>query len=195
MTEGGSPPPCARQPDPAGLPVEDLALTGVLPVGKVVTIRGEVPADEVEAGDIIIVLARAGYGPVQRVIETMVDLARRPDAAPVLVTEGAFDRFAPNRTTILAPQCLIGFEDWLVPAAALVNGRSIRQLPAAGYVRYLQFEMGQHDMFVVDGLRIASLSRGTALCRPEMTDRAELDRLCMRIVERIPTLEASGLLP
>jgi len=46
------------------LPVEDLALTGMLPVGKVVTIRGEVPADEVEAGDIIIVLARAGYGPV-----------------------------------------------------------------------------------------------------------------------------------
>ncbi len=125
----------------------------------------------------------------------MVDLARRPDAAPVLVIKGAFDRFAPNRTTILAPQCLIGFDGWLVPAAALVNGRSIRQLPAAGYVRYLQFEMGQHDMFVADGLRIASLSPGMTLCRPEMTDRAELDRLRMRIIERIPTLEASGLLP
>lgn len=195
MNEGRVPPPCNRQSAPSGQPLEDLALTGLLPVSKVVTMRGELPAEEVEAGDIIIVMATVGYSPVQRAIETMVDLTRRPDAAPILIAGGAFDRFSPSRTTILAPQSLIGVENWLVPASTLVNDRSIRQLPATGYVRYLQFEMGHHDMFVADGLRVGSLSRGMKLCRPLLTNGILLDGLRTRIVERIPVSEASGRLP
>lgn len=195
MNEGGLPPPCTRQFAPSGRSPEDLALTGLLPVSKIVTIRGELPADEVEAGDIIIVMARVGYSPVQRVVETIVDLTRRPDAAPILISEGAFDRFSPSRTAILAPQSLIGVENWLVPASALVNDRSIRRLPASGYMRYLQFEMGHHDMFVADGLRIASLSRGMELCRPQLSGGILLDGLRSRIAERIPSLETSGRLP
>jgi hypothetical protein len=195
MNEGRVPPPCTRQQGPSGQSLEDLALTGLLPVGKVVTMRGELPAEKIEAGDIIVVMATIGYSPVQRAIETMVDLTRRPDAAPLLIVEGAFGRFSPNRTTILAPQSLIGVENWLVPASTLVNARSIRQLPAAGYIRYLQFEMGHHDMFVADGLRVGSLSRGMTLCRPLLTNGLLLDGLRTRIAERIPVLEASGRLP
>lgn len=177
------------------LPSEDAALAGLLPTSMVVTIRGERPADELEAGEIVIVLARAGYGPVQRVIETIVDLGRRPDAAPVLITEGALDRFSPNRTTVLAPQSLIGLDDWLIPAAALVNGRSIRRLPASGFVRYVQLEMGQHDMVVADGVRVASLRRAEEPCRPLLAEGPALEALRERILQRIPSLEAAGLLP
>ena len=194
MNEGHIPPPCTRKPATAESPLEDLALTGLLPVGMIVTIRGELSADELEAGDIVMVLARPGYSPVQRVVETMVDLTRRPDAAPVLITEGAIDRLSPCRTTILGPQSLIGVDDRLVAVADLLNGRSIRRLPAAGYVRYLQFEMGQHEMLIADGLRVGSLSRGMALCWPQISDRADLDLLRARITDRIPALEAAGLL-
>lgn len=195
MIEVPRSPSLASQTATVGVTPEDPALTGLLPMGMIVTIRGERPADELGAGDIVVVLARAGYSPVQRVLETMVDLGRRPDAAPVLIAEGAFDRFSPNRRTVLAPQCLIGVDDWLVPAAALVNGRSIRRLPAAGYVQYLQFEMGQHDILIADGLRIASLRRGMKPCRPLLTDGARLDTIRARIAGRIPALEAAGMLP
>jgi hypothetical protein len=195
MNEGPTSPSASRLWAEAPPFPEDPALTGLLPTNRIVTIRGERPADEVEAGDIVVVLARAGYGPVQRVYECMVDLARRPDAAPVLIVEGAFDRFSPSRTTVVAPQGLIGIDDWLVPAAALVNGHTVRQLPALGYVRYLQFEMGQHDMLVADGLRVASLRQGSASCRPILAQGAALEALRDRIEARIPALDAAGLLP
>lgn len=194
MDEGQGAPACIRKPAPTEAWSEDLALTGLLPVGRIVTIRGELAADTVEAGDIVMVLVRPGYRPVQRVVEILVDLARRPDAAPVLMTKDAIDRFSPTRTTVLAPQCLVGLDDRLVPAADLVNGRSIRRLPAVGYIRYLQFEMEEHELLVADGLRVACLSRGMGLCRPLIAGGADLDQLRARIAERIPALEASGLL-
>lgn len=195
MTHRPDAPPWPRplaEPQPMA---EDLALTGLLPTSMVVTIRGEREADALEAGDIVVVLARAGYSPVQRVVETVVDLAIRPDAAPVLITAAAFDRFSPSRNTVIAPQTLVGVDDWLVPAAALVNGRSIRAQPMLGVVRYLQIEMGQHDMIVADGLRTGTLRRGAPLCRPLLIDPATLDMVRARIANRIPALEAAGLLP
>ncbi|MBR0683231.1 hypothetical protein GXW74_22280 [Roseomonas eburnea] len=195
MTQGYLPSPEPRRPAMSEPPSEDTTFTGLLPTSLVVTIRGERPADELEAGEIVIVLARAGYSPVQRVTETIVDLARRPEAAPVLVTEGALDRFSPSRTTVLAPQSLLGLDDWLIPAEALVNGRSIRRLPASGLVRYVQLEMGQHDMIVADGVRVASLRRGEEPCRPLLGPGPTLDALRERILRRIPSLEAAGLLP
>ena len=174
---------------------EDPALSGLLPTAMVVTIRGERQAEELEAGDIVVVLGRAGYSPVQRVVETAVDLTVRPDAAPVLIAAAAFDRFSPSRDTVIAPQTLVGVDDWLVPAAALANGRSIRILPLSGVVRYMQIEMGQHDMIVSDGLRTGTLARGTAYCRPLLSDPVTLDLLRTRLAQRIPALEQAGLLP
>lgn len=195
MTEACRPPSCPEESPSGERPCEDPALVGLLPSAMVVTIRGERAADEIEAGEIVVVLASAGYAPVQRVTESMVDLARRPEAAPVLVMKGAFDGFSPLRTTVLGPQCLIGLEDWLVPAATLVNGRSIRRLPGQGLVRYVQIEMGRHDMVVADGVRVGSLCRGTAPCRPLLREGLALEVLRGRLRARIPLLEASGLLP
>ncbi|MEO3473403.1 Hint domain-containing protein [Roseomonas sp. CAU 1739] len=194
MTHGPVALPWTRSPA-AGKPAcEDPALSGLLPTSMVVTVRGERQVDELEAGDIVVVLACAGYRPVQRVVETIVDLARRPDAAPVRIAEGAFDRFSPNRTTIIAPHTLVGVDDWLVPIVALVNGRSIRTVPMSGVVRYLQLEMGDHDMIVADGLRTGTLRRGTEPCRPLLTGGATLERLRARLADRIPALEEAGLL-
>lgn len=195
MSEGRSPPFDRPGAEAGGMPSDDPALAGMTSTAMVVSIGGEIPADEVQAGDIVIVMARAGYAPVLRVVETMVDLRRRTDAAPVLITEGAFDRFSPNRNTVVAPQTLIGLEDWLVPASALVNGRSIRPLRARGYARYVQFEMGHHDMVIADGLRVATLRRGEMPCRRVLAGGAVLDALRAGIAARLPGLEAAGLLP
>lgn len=182
-------------PTSPGLPSDDPALSGLAPTAKVVSIGGEVAADAVEAGDVVIVMARPGYGPVLRVVDTTVDLGLRPDAAPVLITEGAIDRFSPSRCTVVAPHTLIGLDDWLVPAAALVNGRSITRQWAAGRTRYVQFEMEQHDMVVADGLRIATLRQGQGLCRRLLAEGPALEALRDQVLRRLPALEAAGLLP
>ncbi len=195
MIDGRLMPPRARHWAEVAPWSEDPALTGLLPIGRVVTIEGERPADEIEAGDVVIVLARAGYIPVQRTVETIVDLARRPDAAPILIAEAAFDRFSPSRPTVVAPHCLIGIDQWLVPAAALVNGRSVRRLRAAGTIRYLQFEMGHHELLVADGLRVASLRRGAHPCRALLVEGVELEARRARFAERVPGLAARGLVP
>jgi hypothetical protein len=195
MNEGRLPPYDRLGAEASVLPSDDPALAGLTSTAKVVGISGEIPADEIQAGDIVIVMARAGYSPVLRVVETMVDLHRRPDAAPVLITEGAFDRFSPNRNTVVAPQTLIGLDDWLVPVSALLNGRSIRPTAARGYARYVQFEMGKHDMVIADGLRIATLRRGETPCRRVLTAGSALQALRAAVADRLPGLEAARLLP
>lgn len=188
-------PPCrgAARPDRAA-ETENPGLFGLLPSVRVVTIRGERLADELEAGDIVAVMAHAGYAPVQRVMETVVDLSRYPDAAPVLFSEWAMDDSAPLRPTAVAPRSLIGLYGALVPAEALVNGRSVRRAPARGVMRYVQLELGEHDMVIADGLRVASLRRGEAPCWPILGPGAALDALRRQAEARIPALEAAGRL-
>lgn len=173
---------------------ENPEMVGLLPSVRVVTIRGERLADELEAGDIVAVMAQAGYAPVQRVMETVVDLARHPEASPVLFSEWAMDDCAPLRPTAVAPGSLIGLYGTLVPAEALVNGRSVRRAPARGVMRYVQLELGEHDMVIADGLRVASLRRGEAPCWPILGPGAALDALRHQIEGRIPSLEATGRL-
>jgi hypothetical protein len=189
-------PPCRGDPQaerPDG--TEDLALVGLLPSVRVVTIRGERPADELEAGDIVAVMAQGGYAPVQRVMETVVDLSRHPEAAPVLFAAWALEDHAPLRPTAVPPRSLVGLGGRLVPAEALVNGRSIRRAPARGVMRYVQLELGEHDLVIADGLRVASLRRGEAPCWPLLGPCAAREAMRRAAAERIPRLEAAGFLP
>lgn len=189
-------PPCRGAPrSDRTAEAENPALVGLLPSVRVVTIRGERLADELEAGDIVAVMAQAGYAPVQRVMETVVDLARHPEAAPVLFGEWALDDCAPLRPTAVAPQSLIGLHGRLVPAEALVNGRSIRRAPAQGVMRYIQLELGEHEMVIADGLRVASLRCGAAACWPVLGPGPALDALRQRAEARIAALEGAGRLP
>ena len=162
------------------------------PAGMVVTIDGERAIDAIFPGDIILVLGRIGYSPVQRVNEVSVDLSVRPDAAPILIRRGALDARSPLRDTMLAPRSLVGLDDRLIPAEALVNGRSIARSPGSGLIRYLQIEMLVHEMVILDGIRVATEPGGDSPCRPLVGPGVELDRIRARIEARIGQSDAPG---
>ncbi len=123
--------------------------------------------------------------------EIVVDLVRHPEAAPVLILEGALAEHSPARTAELAPDTLLDFRDALIPARALVNGVSVVRLGAVGRVRYLQLETSEHEINVVDGMRVASLLTSTAPCRPVGNAAAEA-RAWSQVSQRTGILHESG---
>ena len=172
-------------------------LSGVAPFSMIVTNAGERAADSIEAGESVITLARAGFGTVARILDVTVDLRQRPDAAAVLVAKDALHDGSPLRPLVVGPEALIGLDDWLVPAAALVNGRSITRMPADGsvrYVQYVQVELGEHEMVICDGVRVGTVLRGGDTCRPLLRGGPVLEALRGRIRGRISGLEEAGLI-
>ncbi|WP_198372218.1 Hint domain-containing protein [Roseomonas rosulenta] len=170
------------------------AFTGLIPSCMAVTIEGERRLDKIYPGDILLVLGRIGYSPVQRVTEVGIDLSLRPEARPLLIRTGALDARSPIRDTVVAPQSLLCLDEVLVPAAALVNGRSILPAPVSGQVRYLHVEMCVHEMIIVDGIRVATEPAGDGLCRPLLEAPEALDRIRAYIAARIDRPEAPGSL-
>lgn len=123
--------------------------------------------------------------------EIVVDLVRHPEAAPVLILEGALAEHSPARTAELAPDTLLDFRDALIPARALVNGVSVLRLGAVGQVRYLQLETSEHEINVVDGVRVASLLTSTAPCRRVCNAVAEA-RAWSQVSQRTGILHEGG---
>lgn len=185
MNNTGRPAAPPGRDSPARDGSDALGSGGLFPSGLVVTIDGESAIDAVFPGDIVLVVGRVGYSPIQRMNEVTVDLSVRPDAAPILIRRGALDIGSPLRDTILAPHTLIGLDERLVPVVALVNGRSIVRAPHTGRIRYLQVEMCVHEMIIVDGIRVATEAQADVPCRPVIGPGADLDRIRARIAARI----------
>lgn len=143
-----------------------LPWQGFTHASRIMTPEGEKAVASQRPGDVVMLMCRPRPAKILRVTEMVVDLARHSEAAPVMIMEGAIADGSPARTCEVAPDTLLEFRDVLIPAHALVNGVSVVRVAATGRVRYLQLETAEHEIAVVDGLRVASLLASTAPCRP-----------------------------
>ena len=129
---------------------------------KLMTLRGEIPAERVVEGDRALTLSGidAPLKPVLGVRRLEVDLDGHPQptlATPIRVCADAMAPGVPVRDLLLAPGHAVRLEDAegqtvLVPVAYLANGATILRAPEAGTVAYVQILLGAHDVLMADGM-------------------------------------------
>ena len=131
-----------------------------------VTLKGEVPVERVELGDLVLTLSGEGapLKPVVWVGRAEVDLDTHPDpfaVRPVRIAAGAVEPGMPIRDLVVSPDHGLLLEDdrgrrVLVPAGSLVNGATVIREPARGRVSYLHIEVDGHDILMADGMAAES---------------------------------------
>ncbi|WP_433989447.1 hypothetical protein SuNHUV7_40670 (plasmid) [Pseudoseohaeicola sp. NH-UV-7] len=100
-----------------------------------------------------------------------LELARRPNLAPVRIHTGALGRGLPHVDLTVSPQHRILVEGWqaelhfgeseiLVPAIALVNGKSVRTLPDIDQITYYHLLFDQHEIITANGAPTESMLTG-----------------------------------
>jgi len=121
----------------------------------IVTDCGEVPVEQLRAGDLV----HTGSGqerPIRWIGHRRVDCARHPTPGlvwPVRIIAGAFGPDLPRRDLLLSPDHAVFAAGVLIPVKHLANGRTVRQEPAAG-VHYFHIELGTHDVILAEGLSV-----------------------------------------
>jgi hypothetical protein len=126
------------------------------------TLRGEIPVEQVRVGDQALTLSGEGapLKPVEGVAQLIVDLDAHPaadQAAPIRVLAGAIEDGMPIRDLVLSPGHAVALEDAdgqrvLVPVLYLANGATILREPATGLVTYVQLGLDAHDIVMADGM-------------------------------------------
>lgn len=132
----------------------------------IMTADGERRIETLRAGDLVV--AASGQGarlkPVRWIGRREVNLGAhpRPDTvAPVLVMAGALGSGVPHRALCVSPDHALLVDGVLVPAKCLLDGETIRQLPARGRVTYFHVELDTHDIILADGAPVESyMDRG-----------------------------------
>jgi Hint domain len=126
------------------------------------TLRGEIPVEQVRVGDQALTLSGEGapLKPVEGVAQLIVDLDAHPaadQAAPIRVRAGAIEDGMPIRDLVVSPGHAVALEDAdgrrvLVPVVYLANGATILREPPTGLVTYVQLGLDAHDIVMADGM-------------------------------------------
>jgi hypothetical protein len=149
---------------------------------------GPRPIETLEPGDLVTTLDN-GSQPVRWIGSrhvTGLDLARRRDLQPVEFAPGVLGN---TRALLVSPQHRMLLTDWraqvyfgedqvLVPAKALVNGASVRQLRPEGGVTYIHLLFDRHEIILSEGALSESFHPGeTGLGALDADQRREVERL------------------
>ncbi|MCU0826986.1 MAG: Hint domain-containing protein [Tabrizicola sp.] len=140
-------------------------ITCFTPGTLILTDRGEVPVEDLKAGDLV-VTRDSGLQPVRWVGGKHLpraQLVSRPELQPVRIPAAAFGRSGPDRSMLVSPQHRVLFEgtraellfgeaEVLVPAKHLVGqGEVARVVPDEG-VTYIHILFDRHEVVQSDGI-------------------------------------------
>ncbi|MBS8227806.1 Hint domain-containing protein [Vannielia litorea] len=154
------------------------------------TPRGPVPVEQLRVGDLVTTLDD-GPRPIRWIGCSIVEMTpENHDLAPVEIDAGAFGHNLPNRTIAVSPahrllvadsgaQLILGEDEVLAPANALINGTTVRRRAAAGgTVTYWHLMFDRHQIITSAGLASESFHPGAyALDTLSRATRAEVLRL------------------
>ncbi|HEY2134189.1 MAG TPA: Hint domain-containing protein [Acetobacteraceae bacterium] len=126
------------------------------------TLRGEVPVEQLHAGDGALTLSGEGapLKPVVAAEQPIVDLAAHPvpdQVVPIRVLAGAVEPSMPIRDLVLAPGHALALEGGqggrvLVPALHLADGATILREAAMGLATYVRVALEAHDILMAEGM-------------------------------------------
>ncbi|MCX2561550.1 Hint domain-containing protein [Acetobacter farinalis] len=117
------------------------------------TDRGEVPVEHLKIGDQVRTL-RHGFRPIRWIGRRAYSgqfAAGNRDVLPVVFRAGSLGKNLPRQDLSVSPLHAMYLEGVLVPAVALVNGRSIVQAKAMDEVAYFHIELESHDVIFANG--------------------------------------------
>jgi hypothetical protein len=141
--------------DAAAIAAPAQGITCFVSGTMLLSLRGEVPVEELRAGDQI--LTMHGMPSRQRLVRVRrshIDLARQPDPmalAPILIKTDALMPGAPIRDLRVSPGQGILLDGCLVPARLLVNGTTIVQESQDTDVTYHYLWLKAHGLLIADG--------------------------------------------
>ena len=120
---------------------------------RIATTRGGVPVEELAKGDAVL-LHGGGTAPVVWIGHRTIEPGRhaRPDAVqPVLIGAHAIADNVPARDLVVSPDHAFYFNGALIPAKALVNGMTIRQVERRS-VTYYHVELPAHAILLAENM-------------------------------------------
>jgi hypothetical protein len=137
-------------------------LPGILGSTRVTTNFGHVPAQLVRVGDTLRT-REGGFARVQRISDLRIDedfLARRPDAAPVIVRRNSLRAGMPHQDVGLSPGQMVSvgpnrFEDRLVPADSLSRERGAIDR-TLDMIVYVSLHLSEPAQINCDGLWVTA---------------------------------------
>ncbi|MGC9271583.1 Hint domain-containing protein, partial [Acidiphilium sp.] len=119
----------------------------------IATARGAVAVEALRIGDLAR-LAGGGFAPIVWLGRRTTHPARhpRPEAVnPVMILAGALADGVPSRDLMLSPDHALWLDGVLIPAKALVNGVTIRQI-AVETITYHHIELPSHAALLAEGV-------------------------------------------
>jgi glycosyltransferase involved in cell wall biosynthesis len=118
---------------------------------RIRTPAGDVPVEALNIGDLVTTAARTAK-PIKWIGRRCykAPLPPNPDIVPVCIAPGALADGLPDRDLFLSPLHALLIDDVLVPAGALVNGKSIRHCPELNQISYYHIETEAHDLVIAN---------------------------------------------
>jgi hypothetical protein len=122
---------------------------------RILTAQGEVPVEQLRAGDLVVTLSGRGAPlvPVKWIGKRHVEPARLAEPAkahPVRFAANSLGEGVPARDLRVSPEHHLWVDGQLVPARLLVNGTTIRQEEVAR-IAYYGIECDAHEVLVAEG--------------------------------------------
>jgi hypothetical protein len=118
---------------------------------RILTTAGDVPVEALVEGDQV-VLHGGGSAPIRWIGRRRVELGQHPrpeTVRPVLIEAGAILDGVPRRDLYVSPDHAIALAGHLIPAKALLNGRTIRQVSPRSVV-YYHVELPMHAVLYAE---------------------------------------------
>ena len=183
----------------------------------IATPDGEREVESLAIGDLV--STASGEARAVRWIGTRAYAARfaanNRDVQPVVFEAGSIADNVPSRALHVSPDHAMFIDGVLVPAAALINGTSIRRAEGIEQVEYFHIELDSHDILVADGAFAESFvdcdsramfhnvsehaslypednSAQWTFCAPRVEDGAQVAAIRARLADRV-TAEAVTL--
>jgi hypothetical protein len=171
---------------------------------RIITAAGAlVPVESLGAGEAVEVFGGASRDIIW-IGRRSIDLARhpRPDLVqPVLITAGALGAGLPFRDLVVSPDHALYLNGCLIPAKALMNGASIRQLNRK-FVTYYHIELPEHAVLFAEGAGAESYletgnrgafenGAGSVALHPDFAQSMRGAKSCAPFAEHGPAVEAA----
>ncbi len=105
------------------------------------------------------ILQDGGDAKIVFIGQRRIDLSRHPrpeTARPVRIPAGALEDDVPSRDLLLSPDHALYLAGALVPVKYLIDGLTVRQERASGWVRYYHVELEAHGILIAEGTPAAS---------------------------------------
>ena len=124
---------------------------------RIATPLGDIPVERLNKGDRVLTHS-SGEKEIIWIGRRGIDCRRHPDPVrvlPVRVAAHAFGPHLPRRALFLSPGHAVFVEGDLIPVKCLLNGTTVRQVPASR-ITYFHIELDDHEVIFAEGLATES---------------------------------------